>query len=154
MEIPAVSTWFDRRQGVVVVEDDVQNVVRDIKAIDPRLIVYYNDQADEFDIVERCVDRTERLVFSVPSLDQRVLDRLRRADHWHGQSTPTHVLSDDEDFVAQVDKHNEEMERLRSEATADQIAAAGERIAYYMDAVKDRPSVGGHISVPRGVSDE
>jgi len=151
MEVHAVKTWFDRRQGVVIVEDDVQNVVRDLKAVDDRIVVYHNPQTGHFDIIERCLDHTERLVFSVAQLDQRAVDRLRGADHWHGRSDNAHVLGDDEDFVAQVDAHNEEMEALRSAAAADQIAYAGEALAWALDICSDRSSVGGSILVPKSI---
>lgn len=152
MEVHAVSTWADRsRRSVVVVEDDVQNVVRDIKSIDSRLAVYYNEQVDGFDIVERCLDGVERLVFSAKALDQRVVDRLRGADHWHGRTDNNHILGDDEDYAAQVDAHNEKMEQLGDAEFQDQIAYAGEAIAWALDICRDRSSVGGSILVPRSI---
>jgi len=151
MELHAVKTWVDRREGVVEVDDDVLGVVADLKQISDRLHVYWNDQSEWFDIVESCLDGTDRLVTTVPALDARVVEKIKAADHWHGNDRPRVILGDDEDFVAQVDSHNEEMERLRSEATADQIGDAGERLAWALDICKDQSSAGGSISVPRGV---
>lgn len=151
MEIHAVKVWADRRQGMVVVEDDVQNVVRDIKAIDDRLVIYWNAQGEEFDIVERCLDGVERFVFSAKTLDQRVVHRLRNADHWHGRTDANWVLGDDEDILAQVDAHNEAMEENLNQQLRDQIAYAGEAIAWAMDLCADRSSVGGSILVPKDI---
>lgn len=153
MEVHGIRSWFDAREGVVVVEDDVLNVVRDIKAISPRLQVFHNPQSDEFDIVESCLDGAQRLVFSVEKLDGRVLHRLRSADHWHGEDLPHHVLEDDEDFVARVDEHNAQREVARSAETAEAVADVGERLVWALDWAKDRPSVGGSVRVPKGVDD-
>lgn len=152
MQVHAVKTWFDRREGVVVVDDDVQNVVADLKAISPRLSVYYNPQSGGFDIVESCLDGTDRLVTSVDELDQRVVTRIREADHWNGNDRPVVVLGEGEDITARVDAHNAEMERLRSEETAEKIGEAGERLAWALDNTRDHHSVGGSISVPKDVS--
>jgi hypothetical protein len=149
MEVHAVQTWFDRKHGVMTVDDDVQNVVRDLRAIDERIVVYYNEQTSGFDIVERCLDGRERLVFSVDELDQRAVIRLRSADHWHGEDLPNHVRGEGEDFVAEVDAHNEGLERQIAEDTADKIAYAGEGLAWALDNTKDRSSVNGSILVPK-----
>lgn len=151
MEVSAVKTWFDVRKGAVVeVEDDVQNVIRDIKAIDDRLHVYWNEQAEYFDIVERCLDGRERLVFSVPLLDQRVPDRLRGADHWAGHETPNNfILPDDQDFVAQMEESNQELEKAQKDKFDGDMEYAAEALAWSLDICKDRSSVGGSILVPR-----
>jgi hypothetical protein len=151
MEVHAISTWFDRRSGVCVVEDDVQNVVRDIKSIDPRLIVYYNEQGNEFDIVERCLDGNERLVFTVDELDQRVPNRLRGIDHWGGRDDPNFILPDDEDFVAQVDAHNEKLQADQKAVFHDELEDAGKRLAWALDNCSDQHSVGGSILVSKDI---
>jgi hypothetical protein len=151
MEVYGVRSWFDQREGVVVVEDDVQNIVRGIKEISDRLHVFYNPQHGGFDVVESCLDGTDRFVMSASELDNRVLDRLRNADHWHGQDTPEHVLGDDEDFVAQIDEHNEAIERAIRDGYRDKLGDVGERLIRTLDNVSDRPSVGGTISVPRSL---
>lgn len=149
MEVHSVRTWLDSRQGVVVVEDDVQSVVRGVKEISDRLHVYFNPQSEGFDIVESCLDGTDRLVFSVPELDARVLHRLRGADHWHGNEVPTHVLGDDEDFIARADEQEAQAEAEQKEKTADKTREAGLRLAWALDAVRDHHSVGGSIRVPK-----
>lgn len=135
---------------MVRVDDDVQNVIRDIRELTDRVDVYWNEQTQQFDLVEHCGD-TDRLVFSVAELDQRVVSRLREADHWHGRDVPLHVLGDGEDFVAKIDASNDALEAgLRKEAL-DQVADAGERIAWALDITRDQNSKGGQILVPRDI---
>jgi hypothetical protein len=151
MEVHGIPTWLDRREGVVVVEDDVQSVIRGMREISDRLKCFYNPQTGGFDIVEACLDGTDRLVFSVAELDARILDRLRAADHWHGQDTPDHVLGDSEDFVARIDEYNEGVEQASRERFQEKMADVGERLAWALDNTNDQNSKGGHISVPRSV---
>jgi len=152
MEVHGIKSWYDQRDGVVVVEDDVQSVVRGMREISDRLHVFYNPQTGGFDIVESCLDGTDRLCFSVAELDNRVLDRLRNADHWYGSDEPTRILPDDQDFVARIDMDNEEIERLSAMAMREKLGDVSERLVRALDNVSDRPSVGGTIRVPRSIN--
>jgi len=133
VELHGIRTWYDQRHGVVAVEDDVQNVVRGIKAKSDRLHVFYNPQSEAFDIVESCLDGTDRLVLSAPQLDNRILDRLHLADHWHGRDEPEHVLGDDEDFVAKLDADQQAIWAAQEQESKDKLRAAGERLARALD---------------------
>jgi hypothetical protein len=112
------------------VQDDVLDVVRRVKAISPRLVVYYNEQTDGFDIVEECLDGTDRLVFSVGALDQRVIDRLLLADHWGGNEVPTHIRPDNEDYVTEIDRDNAALQAAITRKQLDKVSDAGERMAW------------------------
>jgi hypothetical protein len=61
------------------VEGDIFDIANRVKAIDANLHVVQLTEDDEhaYAIMEHCNDGVERLVFSVPVLDARVLDRLR-----------------------------------------------------------------------------
>lgn len=145
MELHAVSTWVDQHHGVVRVEDDVANVVRDIHEISSRIHVYFNEQTGNFDLVESCLDNTERLIFSVVHLDARVVDRLRLADQWRGREDPAQSLSEDEDFLTLMDA-DEDAEKARfKEEGMDGIRDAGERLAWALE--QDRRGVGASIAV-------
>jgi hypothetical protein len=150
VKIHTLPAWVDRHQ-VVEVEDHVTEVVRDIRRYSDRIDIYWNEEGQEFDLVERCLDGNQRLIFSVPELDGRVLDRLHRADHWYGNEVPTHILPDDEDFVSEMDAKNEQEERESMAGAMDKIKGVGEELAWALEAVNDRPSVGGSISVPKDV---
>jgi hypothetical protein len=133
MELPAIKTWVDfNHGGVVSLEDDVLGVVRRVKAIDDRLHVFYNEQSGEFDIVEHCLDGVQRLVFSVGTLDQRVVNRLLLADHWK-DGNPDHVIGDEDDILVRMDRENEELEAAWNEERMEKIRDAGERIAWALD---------------------
>lgn len=152
MKIGVLPSWVERGQ-MVHVTDHVTNVVRDIKSYSDRIDVYWNEQSEEFDLVERCLDGSQRLIFSVTELDDRVMPRLRRADHWYGQDRPTHIRPDGEDFVAETDAYNDRMQREQDEAGMDKIRAAGEELAWSLDIVVDQPSVGGSILVSKDLRD-
>jgi hypothetical protein len=153
VELHGVNTWFDSHHGVVEMDGDVLGVVQRIKEIGQgRLHVFYNEQSDEFDLVESCLDGTDRLVFSVESLDQRVIDRLQRADHW-GADTPEHrdeFRPDHSDFVAEIDESNEVYWRDKEEASREKLLDAGEQLAYALE--EDGKGIGASISVNRDVS--
>ena len=149
MEVHAVSTWIDKHHGVVRVEDDVANVVRDIHEISPRIHVYYNEQTGNFDLVESCLDNTERLIFSVVHLDARVVNRLRLADQWQGREDPAQALDENEDFLSLMDA-DEAAEKARvKEKGMDGVRDAGERLAWALE--QDRRGVGASISVSKEI---
>lgn len=149
-EVRGLPAYLDNGQ-IVAVEDDVQNVIRDMRAISDRLHCWYDDRSSEFHIVEHCLDGEERLVFSTKELDQRVISRLRLADHWHGHETPRHVLGDNEDVLTVIDQYNEGLEAQARQQTAERVHDAGERFAWALDLCKDKSSVKGSIHVPRSV---
>lgn len=148
MELHAISTWYDRRYGVVAVEDDVQNVVREIREIDPRIHVFYNEQSSQFDLVEHCLDGVQRLIFSVPELDGRVISRLRRGDSWR-DGNPDHPVPDEGDFLDRLEAEQEELQAEMQEESLDKVRDAGERLAWALDI--GRHTYGSNISVPKDV---
>lgn len=151
MEVHGLPAYVERGR-MVQVEDDVQNVIRDIRELaGDRVSVYWNWQTNRFDLVEHCLDHTDRLIFSVAELDQRVVQRLREADHWHGRDTPDHVLGDGEDFVAQVDRENDARQAAIDAEAMEKIQDAGERLAWALDICVDQNSKGGQILVPRDI---
>jgi len=151
MQIPAIKTWYDARQGVISLDGDVLGIVERVKEIDPRLSIYYNEQTNGFDLVESCLDGTDRLVFSVDELDQRLVDRLLQADHW-GSDTPDHrddFRPDSKDFASEIDESNEALVRRFEEGVREKLLDAGERLAWAME--EDGQGVNASISVPKDV---
>lgn len=146
MELHAVKSWYDLKRGrVIEVHDDVLNVVRDLRDISSRLHVFHNEQTDGFDVVESCLDGTDRLVCSAAVLDQRLVNRVREADHWHGRDRPEHIRNDNEDFAAQIDRDNEALEAEKNEAFRDKIRAVGEELHWALDIGPGQNSAGGKI---------
>jgi hypothetical protein len=146
MELHAVKTWYDQRYGVVAVEDDVLNVVRDIREIDPRIHVFHNEQTGKFDLVEHCLDGVERLIFSVEELDPRVVSRLRESDSWR-DGNPDHVVADEDDFLTKAEKEQEQLQAEIQESSLEKIRDAGERLAWALDVAG--VGYGDSISVPK-----
>lgn len=150
-KLRGVPLWRERGQ-LISLDGDVLGIVQQVKQISDRLDVCYNEflefdgRKGGFTITEHCLDGTERLVFSVEELDQRVVMRLMAADHWRGRDTPEHVLGDEEDFVNQVDAENARIQADLDEAGMDQILDAGERFAHAMQF--DGKGVGAQILVP------
>lgn len=147
MEVRPIPLWVEKGQ-MVEVDNHVTAVLSDIREISPRIRVFWNEQSGEFDLVEDCEDNTQRLIFSVPELDARVVSRLKAADHWHGREDPTHVLAEDEDFLAKIDADNEALEAEKDEAHREKLRDAGERLAWAGE--MDRRGVNASIRVPRG----
>jgi hypothetical protein len=151
MKISAVKTWYDQRHGVINLDGDVLGIVQRVKEIDPRLSIYYNEQTDGYDLVESCLDGTDRLVFSVDELDQRLVDRLLKAAHWVGD-TPDHrdeFRPDDKDFASEMDKANEALLAAKDEESMEKVREAGERLAWALE--EDGQGVRASILVPKDV---
>lgn len=84
MEIEAATVAQVRRTSagkLVAIDDDVQGVVRDLKAIDEALHVRYDPQQDFFVVYEiRTLgdgSTEEHFVTTTKQLDQRVVQRIR-----------------------------------------------------------------------------
>lgn len=140
MEIRAIKTWVDTHHGVVSITDDVLSIVQRMREIDPRLKVYYNEQRGEYNIVEACLDGTDRLVFTVEDLDARVISRLLECDQWNPNNP---------DVLDKIDKHNEGVEAEIDRVNRDKIGEVGERLAWALE--EDGRGVHASILVPRGL---
>lgn len=151
MEVHAVKTWYDQRRGVVEVEDDVASIVREIREIDPRIHVFWNEQTQRFDLVESCLDSTDRLIFSVDELDGRVPQRLRMGNSWLGD-TPEHgLVPDSEDFLTRMEAEQEAEQRSITEKFMDRVRDAGERLAWAMGDGKFGPGYKQSIRVTKDI---
>ena len=144
-ELRTISTWFEKGQ-MHSVSDDVLGIVRQIKALSPRVHVFWNEQGEEFDLVEESLDGSRQtLIFSVKELDARVLERLFVADQWRGRDDPDHIVPEDEDFLTEMDRANDELDAVQQERFRDQIRDSGERLAWALQ--EDRRGVKASILV-------
>jgi len=148
MELHSLPAYIERGQ-LVEVDSHVTGVIEDIRAISPRIHIFWNEQGQEFDLVEYCLNDEQRLIFSVKELDARVVDRLRLADQWRGREDSTHVLPEEEDFLTQMDADNEALEATINDKQLDKLRDAGERLAWAGE--QDRRGVHAQISVPRAI---
>lgn len=127
-----IPVWVENGR-LRAVDGDVLSIVQQVKEISDRLDVYYDEWDDGFTVTETALDGTIHLVFRCEALDQRVIDRLRRADHWRGREDPEHVLPDDQDFAARVDEFNEQVEEEQKEKDRDKRLEVLEEFGHYME---------------------
>jgi hypothetical protein len=148
-KIGTIANVYENGQ-MQVVEDDVLNIVRKLRDISTRLTVYWNDHINQFTITETSLDGAEeRLVFNVPELDERVVDRILVADQWHGREDPTHILSENEDFLTAVESDEERIDREKTERERDIMGGVIEELASYADL--DGRGTKASILIPKGV---
>jgi hypothetical protein len=141
--------WVDGGR-LVSLDGDVLGVVNQVKAISPRLNIYYDDWDDGFTIAETSLDgSTESLVFRVSELDQRVVDRLLASDHWRGREDPAHVLPEAEDYATRVDKFNEELQKEYDQQDMEARHDSIERLAWALE--KDGKGMKAQIHVKEGL---
>lgn len=146
MEKLAGVPYVARHEGIMAVDDDVLGIVRAIHEISDRLDVYYDETRERlgyapFVVVERCLDGVERKVTDAHVLDQRLVQRIRAADHWHGRDVPAHVLGDHEDVTTVVDRENEAVQKRLDDEARDRIEDAAERMYYALRRVEHGASV-------------
>lgn len=81
MELRAIKSYYDNRDGLVTLEDDVLSIVSQVRErYGDRIKIQWDPHSEFFVFSELCDDRTERLIFTTPELDGRALDRLMRSD--------------------------------------------------------------------------
>lgn len=134
-----------------VVADDVLNIVRKIHAdFSERITVYWNDYIGKFTITETSLDgSTERLIFNVKELDERVLDRLREADQWRGREDPEHILPEAIDFLSRVEKKQEANDAEKDETFREKQKELKEQFVAYAEL--DGQGIRAQILVPRSL---
>lgn len=122
MELSA-ATLAQVRRGkdgrMVIVDDDVSNVVRDLQAIDPSLRVRFSEAAGYFAVYQDLGDR-EHLVTTAQELDPRIVERV------------SELASKAYDYVAEVEQQDNAAERAKDHRLHEQVGEIGERLAHAM----------------------
>src|SRR6266700_7160034 len=82
MEMLPMKAWYDSREGVIELDDDVLSIVRQVReAYGQRIsIELLPDNSEPYAFVEHCEDGTDRLIFTCIELDGRALERLHKSD--------------------------------------------------------------------------
>lgn len=116
---PATIAQVQRlRDGrLLVVDDDVAGVARDLRAIDRGLRVYFSPEEGVF-VVYHEQDGVERLVTTSTTCDQRLVRRV------HEISAPGYELASEIERLE--DERNRELDRQHSEW----VGEIGERLAH------------------------
>ncbi len=108
------------RQGKhrrITVEADVGSVVAQIKEIDPRLGVIWDEDGEFFAVVEQDGSK-QRLVLTAQELDHRVLQRLRE------------ISSPDYDYVAEMDRMDAVADREKDHRFMQEVGENAEVMAH------------------------
>jgi hypothetical protein len=108
------------RQGKhrrITVEADVGNVVKQIREIDPRLGVIWDDDGEFFAVVEQD-GLKQRIVLTALELDHRVLERLRE------------ISSPDYDYVAEMDRMDAVADREKDHRFSEEVGENAELMAH------------------------
>jgi hypothetical protein len=109
----------DGRDGKrVLVEEDVLDIARQIRQIDPSLDVYWNEYGEHFVITETLKDGTEKLVTTALELDQRLIAHLRMLIH------------PDYDYGREIDRMDDQAEKDKDHEFAEQVGPLGEKLAH------------------------
>lgn len=107
---------------MLVVPDDVANVARDLRAIDPSLRLVFSERSEHYVVMqvrELPDGRTqETLVTTALDCDQRLVERVRKVTH------PSY------DLAAELAKGPQRQERARRERLNDQIEAGADKLVH------------------------
>src|SRR5438128_1166205 len=84
----------------VLIENDVLDIVKQLKEISKDLYVRWNERGEYFVIYEMCKDGTERLVTTCMELDQRLVDHMRKigSEGWNRNLIKEMERAEDEDI--------------------------------------------------------
>lgn len=117
--IPATVAQVARMDSgrLVAVDDDVQNVARDLREIDPGLRLRF-DEYQEFYVVYHVDGDEESLVTTAQECDQRLVKRARE------------ISRPDYDYGLELEKAEAESKKQADDRFADQTGDVGERLAH------------------------
>jgi hypothetical protein len=143
MELYAMKSWYDNREGLVELEDDVLSIVRQVRELyGHRIKICLEPTTGQYVFSENCEDGTERLIFVTGELDARALDRLLRADSQLRGYTDAYDEAERE--------HDRNLEE-RDAASLERIRDAGERLAWALE--EDGRGTGAQILVTKDIGD-
>jgi hypothetical protein len=136
MEIPHASL-AQVKQGRdgrrVLIEDDVLDVARRLRELDPNLMVEWNE-AGFFTISEMLPDGTQQLVTTTTDLNSAVPEYVAKLAKT--------------DYVAEMDRMDAEAERKKEHRFAEQIGERGELLHH---ALRKDLSVQNRVYLPKGI---
>lgn len=121
-------SWVD-------VDDDVNNVARDLKAIDPKIRLRWSESAEHFVIYYRERDR-DTLITTTKELDQRVVTLVKK------------IGSDDYDYAAELEKADADAKAASKRLSDEILSEKAQELAFALR--KDRGFANSTIYVPEG----
>lgn len=122
MRLHAVKAWYDSREGMVEVEDDVLSIVRQVREMyGDKISVELDPKEGMYHFIEHGEDGTDRLIFSTFELTPKELERLIRAD---GQ------MRHHEDPYAAAEREQDAAQEAIDERNRQYVREAGELLAW------------------------
>ena len=118
---PGLSYLDANKNRLITIERDVLDIKARIQENWPELDVFFDEVDEQWVVVEHCGDGVDRLVLTTDTLDERVLDRLHKADGHR---------ADARDPLDVIDAENEKLERELERKHDDQLGDAGERLLH------------------------
>ncbi len=101
----------------ITIEEDVGNVAKRIKEINPRLGLQWNERGEFFTVVEDD-GKTERLVLTAQECDERIVKRVEE------------IASPGYDYLGEIDRMDAQAEKDKDHRFHEQTGEIGERLAH------------------------
>ncbi len=102
----------------ITIEEDVGNVAKRIKEINPRLGLQWNERGEFFTVVETDERGDERLVLTAQECDERIVKRVEEIAH------PGY------DYLGEIDRMDAQAEKDKDHRFHEQTGEIGERLAH------------------------
>ena len=130
--------YHGKRGQVIEIEEDVLDIVKQIKQVDPTLHVRWSEKGNYFVVYCRLdhePEGTGNVVLMVPELDQRVVTSIQKAA-WE-QNQDGYSLAD------ALEAQDKEADEERDAEFTEQIAERAERLAYAIrqDLNMEKPTI-------------
>lgn len=122
--------------GLITIDEDVGGVAAQLREIDPKLKLAWNDKGEFFYVAEDD-GREERLVFTARECDGRIVERARQ------------IASESYDLTAEMDRIDKAAEKRIDDRFHERLGEAGEKAAY---ALREDLQAKHRVVVPRDVS--
>lgn len=129
-----------RGGNLIVIENDVNNVATDIRAIHPDLFLRYNDQGGYFVVLQDMgPNHRPHVVTTAQECDQRLVRRV--------QGIVQGTINGTYDYGAEIDKHHSEIDRINNAQFDENVGEVSEKLAWAIreDLRKSRP---GPVYIP------
>jgi hypothetical protein len=125
---------------LLIIENDVNGVARDIGLIHPDLFLRYNMQGDYFVVLQNMGDGVRpHVVTTAQECDQRLVRKVQAIVQGH--------LNGTYDYGTEVERHHDERDRVNNAEFTEKMGEVSEKLAWAIrtDIRKGRP---GPIYVP------
>ena len=143
MELHAVKMFYDRREGLVELEDDVLSIVSQVReAFGDKVKICLEPTTGHYVFSENSADGTERLIFTTEVLDGRCLTRLIAADSNARGYKDAYEL---------MEKEQDDYRAARDEEKLDRIREAAEGLAWALGDGKHGPGYHQGIHIKKDI---